>query len=215
MVINEYETTCIARPNLNDEQVNSIVEKLETIISDFKGDVLVREDWGVRRLAYEISKETRGRYIYWNYVAPANTVAELERIIRIDSDLIRFLTVRLGENVDVDSVRTAATERHEVRESRLAEDREAAERAEAEAEARRQARAAAEQRRSEGSAYDSAPAAEESGEAAEEAAAEEAAAEEAAAEEAAAEEAAAEEAAAEEPAAEEAAAEEEPKKEEE
>ena len=208
MVINEYETTCIARPNLNDEQVNSIVEKLETIISEFKGDVLVREDWGVRRLAYEISKENRGRYIYWNYVAPANTVAELERIIRIDSDLIRFLTVRLGENVDVDSVRSAATERHEVRESRLAEDREAAERAEAEAEARRQARAAAEQRRSEGSAYDSAPAAEEP-------AAEGAAAEEAAAEEPAAEEPAAEEAAAEEPAAEEAAAEEEPKKEEE
>jgi small subunit ribosomal protein S6 len=211
MIYNEYELIYVARPELVTADLEKLSKKVSTVISKQKGEILVSEDWGKKRLAYPIQKHEHGHYAYVNFVGPAELPIEVERNLRIDDSAIRFMTVRLGENVDPEDRKILAEKRQEVRAARQAQELEA-EQARLEAEqAREEARAAARERderdyrsraAAEAGAEEAAPA--------EEAAAEEAAAEEAApAEEAAAEEAAAEEAAAEEAApAEEAAAEE-------
>lgn len=111
MIINEYETTIILKPELLDDVVKRITERLGGIITDHAGEILAFEDWGTRKLAYTISKCARGHYLNWYFVATPNCILELERVIRIESDIIRFLTVRLGENVDVEELRGKVKDR--------------------------------------------------------------------------------------------------------
>lgn len=120
-----YETTFILRPNLGEDQLTEIIDRTTGIITNDKGSVICLDRWGVRRLAYEIEKETQGYYIYLNYAAPGITVDEIERIFRIDDRVIRYLTVKLGDSMNAESI--------EAEKQRIAE--KAAARAKAESEA--------------------------------------------------------------------------------
>ena len=111
MILNEYENTIILKPEMPEEDVTRITERLNGIINDHHGEILVHEDWGTRKLAYTVAKSTRGRYVNWYFVSAPNCILELERVIRIESDIIRFLTVRLGENVDLEDLREKAKDR--------------------------------------------------------------------------------------------------------
>jgi small subunit ribosomal protein S6 len=123
----EYETIVIARPELDDAAVTTIVEKLEAVVSSQGGRVLDRDDWGKRKLAYPIAKQQKGHYVRLHIAAPPSCIAELERRIRIEDQLIRFMTVQLGEAVDVEARAEAAAQARTIREE------EARRRAEAEA----------------------------------------------------------------------------------
>lgn len=105
MILHEYETTVIVHPETVDTEVARITERVDGVIQNFNGNVLFKDDWGVRKLAYLIAKQPRGRYLYFNYVSTAPCIAEVERIMRIESEVIRFMTVRLGENVDLEEIR--------------------------------------------------------------------------------------------------------------
>lgn len=135
-ILNEYETTYVARPDLTDDVMTRITSKLEGIVTGGGGTILVSEDWGKRKLAYLIKKQQRGHYIYLNYVGPAALVAEVERNLRLEDDLLRFLTVRLEAGVEVEERRAVAEERRRLRIERMA-----ALKAEEEAEARYRAEA--------------------------------------------------------------------------
>lgn len=135
-ILNEYETTYVARPDLTDDVMTRITTKLEGIVTTGGGTILVSEDWGKRKLAYLIKKQQRGHYIYLNYVGPSALVAEVERNLRLEDDLLRFLTVRLEADVEVDERRAHAEERRRLRIERMA-----ALKAEEEAEARYRAEA--------------------------------------------------------------------------
>src|SRR5689334_2198526 len=95
-----YETTYITRPDVSDEQQKTFLEKLKNIVQADNGQVVVVEDWGKRRLAYPIQKETRGYYTYFMYTGNNSLVAELERNIRINEQVLRFLSVKLGDDFD-------------------------------------------------------------------------------------------------------------------
>jgi len=129
MQLNEYETCIIVRADLDDAVVDGIAEKVETTITDNDGRVLLRDDWGKRKLAYPIRKAVKGHYFLMMYLAPAAAVAELERKIRIEDNIIRFMTVTQGEAVDVDARVVAADELRKIKEEEAAK-------AKAEAEAR-------------------------------------------------------------------------------
>ena len=101
----EYETIYILKPELPIDTVDKTADKVNGIIGKFDGEVLLQDDWGKRKLAYPIKKNARGHYVYFNYVGTSNLVGELERQLRIDDNLLRFLTVRVGEDVDVESRR--------------------------------------------------------------------------------------------------------------
>lgn len=99
-----YETTYILRPNLGEEQFTEIINRTNAIITADGGAVIHLDRWGIKRLAYEINKEIQGYYIYLNYAAPGKTVDEIERIFRIDDKVLRYLTVKLGENMNAEAI---------------------------------------------------------------------------------------------------------------
>ena len=90
-----YETVIIGSPTLPDEEFASIVTSLEGTITEGGGTVLRTEPWGKRKLAYKIQKFDEGHYSLLFYEAPAALVTELERRIRMNERLMRFLTVHV------------------------------------------------------------------------------------------------------------------------
>ena len=99
-----YEYTYIARQDIQPQQVDAITEFFTKIISDNGGDVAKTESWGLRPLAYRIKKYKKGHYVHLNLNAPHSAVAELERNARLHEDVIRFMTIRVDEFEEGDSV---------------------------------------------------------------------------------------------------------------
>lgn len=95
-----YETTYILRPNLGEDQFSEIIERTNAIITDDGGSIIEVDCWGIKKLAYEIKKETQGYYVYMSYAAPGSTIQEVERIFRIDDRVLRYLTVKLADEID-------------------------------------------------------------------------------------------------------------------
>ena len=114
MIIHEYETTLIYHPEAPETEVTRITERLDGVIGSFEGHKLFHDHWGVRKLAYPIQKQARGNYFHMGFVATAECIAELERILRIESHVVRFLTVRLFEDVDLEERQLAASNRQAV-----------------------------------------------------------------------------------------------------
>lgn len=87
-----YETVFIARPDLVVDDVDALTEKLAKIVTDGKGKVVSKEYWGLKNLAYKVKKNPRGHYILLNIDADTATVAELNRVISFNEDIIRNIT---------------------------------------------------------------------------------------------------------------------------
>ena len=102
-----YETTYILRPNLGEDQFTEIIERTNAIITDDGGTVIEVDRWGIKKLAYEIKKETQGYYVYMSYAALGKTVNEIERIFRIDDRLLRYLTIKLAHAIDAEGINSA------------------------------------------------------------------------------------------------------------
>ena len=87
-----YETIYILSPNLSEEDTAGLVQRFSSLTESHAklGDV---EEWGKRRLAYEINKLTEGYYVLMNYESPPDFPAELERILSISDSVIRWLTI--------------------------------------------------------------------------------------------------------------------------
>lgn len=115
MHYHEYETTYIAQPDLPETELSRLTEKFQGIIEARSGSVLVRDDMGRRKLAYPIGKHAYGVYVYLNYVGPADIVLEVERNLRNEDTIIRFLTVRNEVDVDPEERRGIALERQRKR----------------------------------------------------------------------------------------------------
>ena len=99
----EYETTFNLRPNTPNEGVAEVNARIRGIIEGLGGKILKVDNWGKRRLAYEVAKERKGIYLYWQYLAQPGTVEETERNLRMLDSVIRYLTVKVDENVIVDA----------------------------------------------------------------------------------------------------------------
>ena len=139
MLSHEYETILILRPDVEGATVNALADKFEGVLTDKGGHILDREDWGSRKLAYPIAKHLRGHYVRMNFLAPAETIAELERRIRIEDGIVRFMTVRLADAVDVPTrIEEAAVQRARRLEEEKRRAAEAAAAAEREAELQRE-----------------------------------------------------------------------------
>jgi len=96
----EYETIYILRPNTPNDGVSEVNNRIKGIIESMGGKVLKVDNWGKRRLAYEVAKERKGIYLYWQYLAVPGVVEEAERNLRMLDSVIRYLTVKVDEDVD-------------------------------------------------------------------------------------------------------------------
>lgn len=93
----KYESVLIARQDLGASQVNNIVSDLSEVIKKEGGEVVRVDNWGLKTLAYRIKKNRKGHYVVMNIAAPANAIAEFERIMRFNEDIIRYMTVKVEE----------------------------------------------------------------------------------------------------------------------
>ena len=92
-----YESVVIARPELTEAQVDKLVNDLSEIITKDKGKIIKIEKWGLRSFAYKINKNKKGHYFMLNLDSAPSTIFEYERQMRINEDIIRFLTLKIVE----------------------------------------------------------------------------------------------------------------------
>ena len=91
-----YENIFIARQDISGAQVDALADTFTQLITDGGGEVKKREYWGLRNLAFRMRKNRKGHYLLLNIDAPPTAIAELERTMRINEDVIRYLTIRVG-----------------------------------------------------------------------------------------------------------------------
>ena len=92
-----YESIFIAPPTLTEEQVEELVKQFEGIIAEQGGELLKTDNWGRKRLAYEVQKYTEGFYTLFELNAGPKLIAELERRYRNHESVIKYLSVRMDE----------------------------------------------------------------------------------------------------------------------
>ena len=140
----EYETTFIVQPEISSEGIEAICGRLDGILESQGAGRLLYDDLGRRRLAYEIRKFQKGHYLTLMYLDEGKVVPEIERALRLDDSVLRFLTVLVKQQVpDIEARKAEAAELEQER-ARKAADRAAREAEDAAREAEEAARAAEE-----------------------------------------------------------------------
>lgn len=94
--MNTYETIFILKPELNDEDVRKTINKIEECIRQ-KGEIISTENWGKKKLAYEVRKEKKGTYILIRFTGKGGLIADIEKNYRYDDNIIKFITVKLDK----------------------------------------------------------------------------------------------------------------------
>ena len=93
--LNQYELVYIIQPELNEDETKAVDERVAQAIANNNGQISSTEIWGQRKLAYPIKNHFEGYYILHNVQMPPRAVAEVERIMRLNENIIRFLVVRV------------------------------------------------------------------------------------------------------------------------
>ena len=91
-----YESVIIGRQDLTPNQFEELIDEFIKIIESFKGVIKKRENWGLRNLAYKINKNRKGHYVLLNIDSSSDAIIEYERLMRLNEDIIRFLTIRIS-----------------------------------------------------------------------------------------------------------------------
>ena len=99
-----YESVVIARPELTETQIDKLINDLSEIIKDNNGKVVKKEQWGLRSFAYKINKNKKGHYFMLNLDSAPTIIFEYERQMRINEDIIRFLTIKIDKIDDNPSI---------------------------------------------------------------------------------------------------------------
>jgi len=127
-----YETFVIIDPDVSQEQRALLLERVKELVTQMNGFLVFEDDWGERKLAYEIRKKERGHYVRFDYCGGADLVNEIERFFRIDDRALKYMTVLLDKEADLEKIKE---------EQAAAETKRELERAAAEMQAREEAAA--------------------------------------------------------------------------
>jgi len=92
-----YETVLIARNDVSQAQVETLVEEIDALLTQDGGTIEKREFWGLRSLAYRIKKNRKGHYVLLGLNAKPETIREMERQLSLNEDVLRVLTLRIEE----------------------------------------------------------------------------------------------------------------------
>jgi len=101
--MNHYETIFIVDPDTPDTDQEPIFEKLKSMIAE-TGMLVIFDDWGVKKLAYEIKKKIRGRYVRLDYCGNGDLVDAIERLFRLDFRILKYMTILLDTDVDPEAL---------------------------------------------------------------------------------------------------------------
>lgn len=92
-----YESVFIARQDISSTQTEALTETFSNVIAENGGSVVSNESWGLRSLAFRMNKNRKGHYVMLNIDAPAPAIHEMERQMRINEDILRYMTIRIDE----------------------------------------------------------------------------------------------------------------------
>jgi small subunit ribosomal protein S6 len=110
MKYNKYETVIVIRTDITEDTIDGFHTKVFDTCKKLNGFEVKFEVWGKRKLAYEIKKSMKGIYIYYLHLAPPAAIEELERSLRLNDAVLRFLTVQLAENISPDDYELTSEE---------------------------------------------------------------------------------------------------------
>ena len=94
-----YESLFIIRASVSDQETAALIEKMKAVAEKTGAQFIKSENWGKKKLAYEVKRERKGTYVYFYFRAPNTTVGELERSYRLEDSIIKFLTVHLKKEL--------------------------------------------------------------------------------------------------------------------
>lgn len=95
--MNFYESLFILNPAIDEMEVKKVIDKVEEFIKKGGGKVLKVDNWGKKKLAYEVKKQKKGYYIFFNFETKASTIKELERFLKLTDPVIKFMITRLDK----------------------------------------------------------------------------------------------------------------------
>ncbi len=100
-----YETIFIVTPDLSDEERTPLFERIKDLIPKHDGFLFMVDEWGSKKLAYEIKKKARGYYVRLDYCGTGILIDEIERLFRIDDRVLKYMTVLLEKDVDIEKLK--------------------------------------------------------------------------------------------------------------
>lgn len=117
----EYEAMIISKPDLPEAELTKMATRWESIISTDGGQIIRKDNWGVKKLAYPINKTTRGAYVVYDVASTQANIKELERILKLDENVLRAMVVKLSDNVNVEKRKVEIQRQIEAAAQRAAE----------------------------------------------------------------------------------------------
>lgn len=99
-----YDLIFIVQPELSEEETKGVTERYLQIITAQKGTIIKTEDWGKRRLAYDINKQSKGNYILVDFYGPGSMIKEIERNLKIDDKILKFLSIKTRDPFNPESL---------------------------------------------------------------------------------------------------------------
>ena len=95
--MNFYETVVILNPTLGEEEAKTIIDKITDLLNNAEAEVFKVDVWGKRRLAYEMSKQKMGNYVFFLFKAPSTAIRKLEDYFKVLDIVLKFMVVKLGK----------------------------------------------------------------------------------------------------------------------
>lgn len=110
-----YETIYILRPSLGEEEISTIINSTNSIITEEGGTIIDLNRWGMKKLAYLIKKEFQGYYVFCDYAGTPSAVAEIERKFRIDDAVLKYMTVKVADSISEEDVKNIMAEIEDIK----------------------------------------------------------------------------------------------------
>lgn len=113
-MLREYEFTYISKADIPEADKAKHFAKYEALLLKDGGQILKKDDWGVKKLSFPIKKQFRGHYVHYDYLGKPEHLAEVERLMRIDDAILRFMSLKIGEEVDPETRKAELAARAEL-----------------------------------------------------------------------------------------------------
>ena len=94
----KYELLFVVKPTHTEEEIAAHIANVKASIEKDGGEIAATSDMGMRKLAYEVAKNNRGYYTVFYFTAPTASITEIERLLRINESVLKFMTVKYGKN---------------------------------------------------------------------------------------------------------------------
>jgi small subunit ribosomal protein S6 len=105
-----YETLVIAHPDISDEELQELIDKLKNVISLTKGESLKIDKWGKRKLAYKIKGFSKGFFLIVYFLGNQDVLQEIDRLLRFNERILRYQTVKIDKKLDIETLREKETQ---------------------------------------------------------------------------------------------------------